>query len=327
MRLVVAAAISLHLTVAVQAASVAVTWKCRNDVRCGVRGSVVVRSVADASLEKRLPIESPSVVIDGVPGSEWDLTLEANGFWASPLRLSIPPASQQTQWDVWRTGRIRFSLRSPDGVPDGARIVVASPPDPRKPPDIAPETYFDCVADEDARWNCDVPATLLDLSVRGKGGYTPHYRWDVDLSSEGVLDFGTIDLRRGASVLAWLDVDFLKRMQQQPVRASIRHQAAADASVVSVRLAAPLAEAVFTKKGFVQLSPLAAGRYVVDVQAKGFVPVRIPVETHEGRESVLRRPIELAPAASLRLRLIPPMGPEDAPWHVDLIRRVDFGTG
>jgi hypothetical protein len=320
-------AIALFLNLAVFADSVTIDLNCRNDAQCAVAGNVVARSLADTSIENRRPIQSRAVVIEGAAGSEWDLSLEGAGFWALPLRVTIPPGSTTRQsWDVWRTGRLRVSFKSPDGVPDGARIVVASPPDPRRPPEIVPGTYFDCTAGGDGRWNCDVPATLLDLSVRGKGGYTPHYRWDVKVEPEGVVDLGTLELRKGASILAWLDPDFLKRVEQ-PVRASVRHEAEASASRTAVRLAAPIAEAVFTKKGFVQLSPLAPGRYVVDVQSKGYTPLHIPVQIVEGRESVLRRTIELSPTASVRLRLVPPRGPEDVPWRLDLIRRIDFGTG
>jgi hypothetical protein len=212
-------------------------------------------------------------------------------------------------------------------MPDGARIVVASPPDPLRSPQILPGTYFDCTAAGEAdRWNCDVPATLLDLSVRGKGGYTPHYRWDVNVTSDGILDLGTVTLRKGASILAWLDSTFAKRVEQ-PVRASVRHRGAADLTPAAVRLATPVAEAVFTKAGFVQLGALAPGRYVLDVQSKGYAPIQIPVEVLEGRESVLKQTIELSRSASVTLRLLPPLGPEEAPWRVDLIRKTDFGTG
>lgn len=327
MKLVVATTISVFLSLAARANSLTVDLKCRSDAQCTVRGNVLVRSAADQSINSKRPVPSGPVVIEGTAGSEWDLSLEGAGFWAPPLRVTIPAAPGGAQpWEIWRTGRVRVSFKSPDGLPDGARIVIASPPDPRRPPEIVPGTYFDCTAGEDARWNCDVPATLLDLSVRGKGGYTPHYRWGVNVTPDGVVDLGTVDVRKGASVLAWLDPDFLKRLEQ-PVRASVRHQAAADVNLASVRLAAPIAEAVFTKKGFVQLSPLAPGRYVVDVQSKGYVAVHIPVQILEGRESVLRQAIELSPSASLRLRLIPPLGPEDVPWRMELVRRIDFGTG
>jgi hypothetical protein len=205
MKFVLATVVPLLFGLSTQAESRTVTLKCRNVPQCAVRGTVLVRSVADISIESRQPIHSEPVVIDGTVGSEWDLSLEASGFWAPPLRVTIPATSGTQNWDVWRTGRIKVSFQSPDGLPDGARIVVASPPDPRRPPEIVPGTYFDCTASEDKRWNCDVPATLLDLSVRGKGGYTPHYRWDVRITPNDLLDLGTIEIRKGASILAWLD--------------------------------------------------------------------------------------------------------------------------
>jgi hypothetical protein len=316
------------MALAGQASSFTADLKCHNDAQCAVRGAVLFRSVSDASVVNRVAIQSSSAVIAGPTGSQWDVSLEAPGFWAPWLRVTLPPDGEGKEpLNVWRTGRVRLTLKSPDGMPDGARIVVASPPDPLRSPQILPGTYFDCTAAGEAdRWNCDVPATLLDLSVRGKGGYTPHYRWDVNVTSDGILDLGTVTLRKGASILAWLDSTFAKRVEQ-PVRASVRHRGAADLTPAAVRLATPVAEAVFTKAGFVQLGALAPGRYVLDVQSKGYAPIQIPVEVLEGRESVLKQTIELSRSASVTLRLLPPLGPEEAPWRVDLIRKTDFGTG
>jgi hypothetical protein len=166
---------------------------------------------------------------------------------------------------------------------------------------------------------------LLDVAVRVEG-YAPYHRWDVKIPVAGVVDFGTIKLQKGGAVLAWLDSDFAKRVAV-PVHALLRYEATPGSSATAMRLTLPIAEGNFTKKGVVQLAPIASGRYVLDIQAKGYASEHIPVQVYAGRETTPRRSIELSPALSIRLLVQPPLGPSAIPWHVELWRKTDSGSG
>lgn len=140
------------------------------------------------------------------------------------------------------------------------------------------------------------------------------------------MDIGVVKLQKGASLVAWLDPDFARKVAV-PVRALLRYEAAPASSATAVRLAVPVAEGVFTKKGVIQLAPLAPGRYVLEAQAKGYAPARLPVQLYEGRVTTPRRSLELSPALNVRFLLQPPLGPGGIPWHVELWRKTDSGSG
>ena len=310
--------------------SISVNVKCRSGADCSAKGAVVLHSVANASVIRRLSLSAPTLVLTEQPGSEWDMSLDAKGFWALPQRLAFPAGNGQSQVSMalWRTGTLEGQLKLPDpqpGAPVLVKVVVASRPEPRILPEIPRGTSFDCSTENTGQWKCAVPATLLDVAIRVEG-YAPFHKWDVKIAAAGAIDLGVIRLQRGASVVAWLDNDFAKRVDV-PVRAVLRYEVSPGSSATAVRLALPVAEGVFTKKGVVQLAPIAPGRYILETQAKGYAPTRIPVQLYAGKETTPRRSIELLPSLSVRLLLQPPLGPGAIPWRVELWRKTDSGSG
>ncbi|HEV7425417.1 MAG TPA: hypothetical protein VGQ46_03550 [Thermoanaerobaculia bacterium] len=256
--------------------------------------------------------------------------MDAKGFWALPQRVAFPAGEARTQYTlhVWRTGTLQGVVKLPDpqpAAPIAVRVVVSSRPEPRILPDLPRGTSFDCATEKTGQWKCAIPATLLDVAVR-IDGYAPYHKWDVKVPVAAVADLGTIKLQRGASVVAWLSSDFAKQVQV-PVHALVRRDAAAGLSAAAIRLALPLAEGIFTKKGVVQLAPIAPGTYILEIQAKGYAAVRMPVQLYEGKETTPRRSFELLPAQKIRLHIEPPLGPAGTWWRVELWRRVEFGTG
>lgn len=299
---------------------------CRTEGSCAPRGALRLESVADRSIVHRVPLEGASATIDVPPSTEWEVSLEADRHWALPQRVTIPAeGAARATMPVWRTGRVRAVVKSSDGGLTALRAMASSPPDVRREPEIPRGTAFPCTREEGDAWTCEVPATTLDLSLRAEG-LAPHYMWDAKIAPRGVSNLGAVTLKKGASIIAWLDRDTARRLPRPP-RAVLRHQTMPDVSPAAARLAVPVAEATFTKRGVVQLAPLPAGRYVLETLAEGYAPSRIAVELHEGHESTFRRPIELAPAASVRLRLSPPVGPGGDPWRVELWRKVEYGSG
>ena len=307
--------------------SVDISLQCRSD-NCNLSNSVLLaQSAADSKTIHRVAITNAVVTINEQPGSEWDVTLDAKGLWSLPLHIVFPTTDSNYTMPVWRTGVLHGYVRlagAPQGTPS-VKITVASRPEPRVTPDIPRNTAFPCAAQNDGAYRCTVPATLLDIAVR-VDGYVPYHRWDVRIPAAGSVDLGTVKLLKGGSLIAWLDTDFVKRITV-PVHASLRWDAMPGPSATAARLALPVAEGVFTKKGVVQLAPVAPGRYVLEVEAKGYAPTRVPVELYDGRETTPRQSIALSPSLSVRLHFEPPVGPGTLPWRVELWRRTTFGTG
>lgn len=310
--------------------SINVNVRCHVGSNCDARGAIILRSVIDQSVVRRVNLSAPNLLLTEQSGSEWEVSLDAKGFWALPQRVVFPAGEGQSQFAmaVWRTGTLQGQLNLPDpqpAAPVAVKVVVASRPEPRVPPEIPRGTSFDCSTEKTGQWKCAVPATLLDVAVRVEG-YAPYHKWDVKVSVAGVVDLGMVKLQKGGSVVAWLDSGFAKRVEV-PVRALLFYEAAPGVSATAMRLALPVAEGVFTKKGVVQLAPIAPGRYILETQAKGYAPARIPVQLYAGRETTPRRSIELLPALSIRLLLQPTLGPGGIPWRVELWRKTGSGSG
>jgi hypothetical protein len=318
------------LVTAGNASSIDVAVTCHSGLRCDTPGILVLQSVANRTMIKRLRLAPSGLTITEQPGSEWDLSLESKDLWALPQRVAFPARETHLQatMHVWRTGTLQGVVKLPGqqpAAPIAVKVVVSSRPDPRAPPDVPRGTSFDCRTDATGQWTCALPATLLDVAIR-VDGYAPYHKWDVKIPVAGAVDLGVVKLQKGASAVAWLSSDFARHVEV-PVRALLRHEGAAGLSATAIRLAVPVAEGVFNKKGVVQLAPIAPGRYILETRAKGYAALRIPMQLYEGKETTPRRSIDLLPAQKIRLHVQPPVGPGGAWWRVELWRKVEFGSG
>jgi hypothetical protein len=312
--------LALSLSLPVLAAPVTVAFECRDETPCAVRGSATFRSVADPSLTRSLPIAGNRVTFAADAGTEWEVSVAAAGFWAPSERVTVPAQTVR----LWRTGRVRAAVNAEEKL-SAVRLAVTSPPNPRRAPEIPQGTSFDCSAASESEWTCEVPAATLDVAIRAEG-YAPHYLWDAKVPAGGTLRLGAVTLQKGGSLLAWLDPETIGRLDQ-PVKAILRRESLPAPSATAIRVSEPVAEAAFSKKGVAQLSPLPAGRYVLEARAEGHVPAQLSVEVYEGKESAVRRPIELHPAVTVRLRIEPALAPDGVPWQLELWRPVPYGSG
>jgi hypothetical protein len=295
---------------------------CIGSVSCVVNGTAVLRSVADATIERSVAIVANRATADDLTG-EWDVTLRTAGFWMPVQRIRAGD-HEPLMLKVWPTGRLRARFRTGETPPKAVSVAVATPPYQRASATIDAGTSFAC-SELNGQWTCEVPATTLDLAFR-TSGWAPAYRWDVAVPSAGISDLGQIALKKGASLLAWLDRDAAAGLSK-PARAVLRRETRPGPAITALRLAEPVAEASFTKKGVVQLAPLEAGRYVLETHAPGFATSYVPVEIIEGREATLRHVIELLPAVTVRLKFAPEVSPNGKPWSVELWRPTNYGSG
>lgn len=282
---------------------------------------LVLRSVADGS-EQHIPLVNGVAPLGDRKPSEWDIELQADGYWMPRRRLA-------EKIDVWRTSTVqgRFVLaEKTDALPKTFALAVESPPG-SKGPTIDRDTRLDCPVKADGAWTCTVPATKLDLVVRAKG-FTPHYKWDVAIASGAITSLGTMTLRRGASFVAWLDSATTKTLEA-PARAELVRMTMTGSPTLGSRLMQPVAEAAFSARGMVQLAPVPSGTYVLEVTAPGFAPTRLDqIQIYERSESVLRAPIRLQPPVTIRLALLPPRDPAGRPWRVavDRVNELTFSS-
>jgi Carboxypeptidase regulatory-like domain len=254
--------------------------------------------------------------------SVWDVELRSDGWWAAPASIT---AGVSGAVDVWRTARVRGRVVVPKGteLPREITIAVERPPQ-RAIAASPPAASFPCTVAADGAFVCQIPAGMVDVAVRAKG-FAPVYRWNVTVDPAKANDLATITLRKGGSLLAWLDRDSAGELAI-PARARLIRQTSLHPSEVSARLSVPVAESDFSKRGNVQLTGLAPGAYALEVSAPGFAKtVMAPIEIYEGKETAIRNPIVLQRPVEVGLRIEPPADADSKPWRVQLQRRSDLG--
>ena len=215
--------------------------------------------------------------------------------------------------------RGRLTLQKPaKDIPASFSLQVESPPG-SVGATVGRGTAVECKISPDRTFACLVPATPVDMIIRVEA-FVPEYRWDVKLIPGAPTDLGTIVLREGASVVAWLDSSVAKTLQR-PATARLTRMTMAPSPTLGDRLNQPVAEATFNKRGFVQLFPIAPGTYTLQITAAGFAPVRLDrIEVYERSESALRSVVKLEPPVAIRLTLDPPHDVSGAPWRLRIDR-------
>jgi hypothetical protein len=297
--------------------------KCQNSSPCNVSGTLTV--TADGHETKTVPISAGVAKITGKK-KDVDIDLSAPGYWMPKQHLVISRDVALTI-PVWRTTQLRgsFDVAPPaKEIPKQFAIRIETAPG-LKGPAIAHGTTLECTTHEDHSWSCDVPAATVDVVIRAKG-FTPQYAWNLNLQPGIARDLGRITLRQGASVVAWLDGRTAKSLEGT-AKARLLRMAVADSPTLGDRLTQPVAEAEFNRRGFVQLSPVPAGLYSLEVSARGYAPTRVEeVTVYERSETSLRLPITLDRPLPIRFTFVPPADPEGTPWRVTVYKAQPFSS-
>jgi hypothetical protein len=289
-------------------------------------GTLVLNATNGAAHE--IALRSGTVETRLEAGSAWRVELLSADWWLDPIDLTVSPTASPVMLRIWPVTVVSGVLAVPPSasLPSSVKLVVEAAPWQRATA-IARGVEFHCpVLRPSGIWKCRVPAALLDLAVV-VSGYIPEYRWGVDLTGRRAFDMGRVTLREGASVVAWLaPAPDAKRPWR--ATATLLRQVAPHPSPTAQQLAAPVAQAAFAANGFVQLAPVPAGTYVLEVQAPGAATERIfPLQVVDQRESALRRAIQLTPPLSFAIAVTPPVDPDGARWAAHIRRAGDFAAG
>jgi len=270
--------------------------------------------------DARFALKDGLADVDVAENATVDVELRSAGWWALPATITQSGATMR----VWRTGTVAGRVTAAKGVelPQSFTAYVEAPPQPMFTPAIPRGTKFECAIAKDGTFACELPAETVDLAFRSKG-LTPHYRWGVAIKPKAKVDVGTLLWKRGASLVAWLDRESAKSAKGKAT-ASLTRLIAGQPSMTAARLSVPVAEGTFTERGYVQLAPIEAGTFALQIVADGFATTTVsPIEIYEGSESVMRKPIVLEPPIDIQLALQPPLDPEGKRWHVRVDRMRD----
>ncbi|MEM7048200.1 MAG: hypothetical protein AAF604_01010 [Acidobacteriota bacterium] len=265
-------------------------------------------------------------------GSVWTACLEAPGFWA-PCEVVEARREQGLRFSPLPTVIVHGRFAEGEW-PDRLRMAFSLLPKAGAPSAAGGLTRHSvhCHLAEKA-WRCEVPAARLDLEIR-PAGFAPVYRFGIDLGGidlgsgdlGGVdsgggeaFDLGTMALRRGASLVGWVETASGKSFD---AGARARLSPLAPRTALRERLTSKTDEVAVSATGFFQLSGLAAGTYLLEIEHPAYAISRqFPLELWDGRETRLAAPLILQPPMDLRATIDPPLDPSGRPWIVELLRR------
>lgn len=302
------------LTSSIHATTVTITLRCVNSPNCSVFGVFAIQTAGTNSRDVRIENGTARAVVD----SDFDLDLKSADYWMPRQHLAVAESQEVL---VWRTTvlRGRVSVQRLEEMPKALSLELQSPPG-TKGSLLPAGSSVSCPVAADGTWMCRVPAVALDLVAHGKT-FVPIYLWDLHLKPDNAIDTGTLTLKHGASFVAWLETKTARSLKQ-PATARLVRMTMTNSPTLGARMNQPVAVGTFNQRGMVQLAPIPAGTYTLEVTAPGFAPAQFDkVPVYEARETALRFPITLGEPLTIRFSIQPAHDPSGAPWRVEVVRK------
>ncbi|MEM7481732.1 MAG: carboxypeptidase-like regulatory domain-containing protein [Acidobacteriota bacterium] len=228
------------------------------------------------------------------------------------LTLALRPAARLAA---------RLDLPPQEGAPEAVQVRVAGVSAFGEE-----STRIECPI-EKRRMACPIPAgTGLDLRLRARG-FVSHYFWDQIAKPREELDLGSLALRRGGSLVDWLEAE------GGPLRPEAWLQLnpqGGDGSAVPLAKEAARPTGTFrvhpTERGFFAFEGLSPGSYRLTAGQPGFAVSEVsPIRVFQNGESRLERPMVISPPLKLEVFLDPPQDAYGEDWRVELGRQEVVG--
>ena len=277
-------------------------------------GEVPAPAPIESSTEA--PGEKTFELQEGIP---WRLEARADGYW-SKERILVPRGETRVSLHLVPAGKIRARIEVPasERLPHDLLLRFSLAPGGKDREKIPGETTVSCPVRE-AIWSCEVPAAQLDLRIKGEGGI-PVYLWGVTVEAARTRDLGSLQLRRGASVAGWVQLE-TGDPPPQAVSVVLRPESVAVPGSRSEydRLRSLALKTRSNKRGFFQFEGVRPGSYVVTASKEGFAPARRgSIVVREGLQAELLEPLQLARPLRLDVRLEPALDLFGRPWRLRL---------
>lgn len=289
------------------------------------KGRIVLRPVEEGREPVTAEISAPAPVRLELPaGTEWEVSTDLPGYWSPRKTLKVGSSEEVSRLslDLWPMGSVSGVLKVKGKDVARPKLVIvktlAAPSFLKRPP--APPGVLSCPVDKRGFWTCALPATKFDLVITAEG-FTPQYRWGVEVPAGKTLSLGMIELEKGASVAAWVAVED-GAIEPGKCRARLSPLLAGNADLGRVSdLRRTAVEREVRKDGFVQLTGLAPGSYVLEVSQPGYPPVKAsPVVVKPGAETFLRDPLILKRPLEISFEISPPVDWLGKPWRAQVVR-------
>lgn len=292
-------------------------------------GALLLRPLSPVGEPISLPVKEKRQLTVFLPAeTAWEVEPRIERYWAlpSPIRSGRPGERLAYKLNLWPESRVAGTIAVERGekLPPELAVKIRAARVPGRKPDV-PEVVVKCPVGKQGELSCELPATLLDLSIQAEG-FVPHHRWAVRLERDKTLPLGRIFLKKGASVAGWAQVE---EGAIDPAGAKARlfplQAPGADAGLAE-RLRSSALEVALDARGFFQFAGVAPGAYGVEVTQPGFAPARVSmIEVWPGSETSLTQPLTLKRPLRIELTLSPEMDWLGKPWQVEMFRASDLG--
>jgi hypothetical protein len=303
----------------------------RGDSKAVLKGDLSLRPADGKGSEIVLPLPADGGLLETrLPErSSWTLVLKSPEFWAPRETVTMGAAGSVKQYvlSLWPLARLSGSVRMVDRgelPPREITARISTPVAGSKAP-VVPRVEVACPVDEKGAWTCELPAGVFDVSFRA-GSFVPSYRWGLVLRAGETSAFGVLEMRKGASLAGWVEVEEGKIdpatcvARLSPLSGPGRTTPTAEERLKKVSL-----DRKVGKDGFFQIDGVAPGSYQLEIQQPGYAPARaFPLEVWEGSETLLRQALLLRRPLELDLKIEPPLDWLGKPWQVTVERKSDF---
>ncbi len=293
-----------------------------------VAGTLILRPEEGKGEPLRWAVTSAAPISLSLPvGSKWEVSADLPGFWVQRQTAIVgtPDKPSHLTLSLWPLGTVSGVVKiKGKGIPLPKQILVKTltPPAFLNRP-ATPKGAMDCPVDEKGGWRCSLPAATFDLVISAEG-MIPVYRWGVQIPAGKTLPLGSIVLERGASVAGWITVED-GAIDPEECMARLAPLVAGGANLQSASdLGRTAAEQKIRKDGFLQLTGVAPGHYVLEVRQPGYPPVKVsPLRIDAGAETFLAEPLVLKKALELAFEIVPALDWLDKPWRARVFRTGD----
>lgn len=296
-----------------------------------LRGSWRLRPLEGKDVAHQIDLSAPEPTrIELPPGSTWEISLEAPGFWAARSVVTVAPDREVTDLAVtiWPLAEVTGELRTEsagDKLPKYFEVAVLRStkrgpeiPEGRSGCDIKPVQLPPEETRRVLRFICKLPGTTLDLSLQAEG-YAPIYRLQLGLASGKPLDVGRLDLHKGGSIAGWVEAAN-GRIEPGKCRARLIPEVGPGGSA-SGRKEVERGElgVIVPPDGAFQMSGIAPGVYRLEVSLPGYAPRRAgPITVFAGTETLLRQNLILERPFDVEIVVVPARDGFGRPWRVQL---------
>jgi hypothetical protein len=303
----------------------------RGDSKAVLKGDLSLRPADGKGSEIVLPLPADGGLLEArLPErSSWTLVLKSPEFWAPRETVTIGAAGSVKQYvlSLWARARLSGSVRMVDKGELTPREITAriSTPASGTKALAVPKVEVTCPVDEKGAWTCELPAGVFDASFRA-GSFVPSYRWGLVLRAGETSALGVLEMRKGASLAGWVEVEEGKIDPATCVaRLSPLSGPGRTTPTAEERLKKVFLDRKVGKDGFFQIDGVAPGSYQLEIQQPGYAPARaFPLEVWEGSETLLRQALFLRRPLELDLTIEPPLDWLGKPWQVTVERKSDF---